>query len=104
MASRDGDAISKASARIQEKVGGTTFACVVDVRSAEASPGGIERQSEFIRRCRLAECIRANFAQCGSGGPGCGTFDDRCILHHRRYAAGRRRARAERYLSSRGLR
>lgn len=35
MASRDGDAITKASARIQDKVGGTTFACVADVRSAE---------------------------------------------------------------------
>src|SRR5437763_2799356 len=35
MASRDRDAIAKASARVQEEVGGTTIGCVADVCSAE---------------------------------------------------------------------
>ncbi len=97
MASRDRDAIAKASARVQEEVGGTTIGCVAgclfgrkhrNVASKDSRTLRWHRSTgyklwraatgkgEFIRRCRLAERIRANFAQHGSDGPSCGALND----------------------------
>src|SRR5438552_18579089 len=67
MASRDRDAIAKASARVQEEVGGTTIWCVPDVCSAENIA---TRHRKTVERFGGIDLLATN-----SGGPTPGTVN-----------------------------